>query len=290
VPQALAARARLLAVAAAVALTAAPGGGGATPLPQQTGILGRDDRVMLDPTDWPWTALGRVNRENGGYCSGALVGPDLMATAAHCLTDARSGRTVTADELHVLVGYRRGSFLGHGRVVTIIRPDGPAPTTGEGLAAVARDWAILVLAEPLTVPPVPVRALAAGERPGATADEPLLHAGYGRDRPHLLSLDAGCRVVDRAAGDAVLIHTCDAAEGASGSPLLLQAGGHALFAIHTGVARVGGRERGVAVHAAAFLPTLRRLLDARAATVGVPSPPGRKPPPADSGPGGDTPQ
>ncbi len=31
------------------------------------GILGSDDRVILDTSAWPWAAVGRVNRETGGF-------------------------------------------------------------------------------------------------------------------------------------------------------------------------------------------------------------------------------
>ncbi len=216
---------------------------------------------MLDPTAWPWIALGRVNRESGGFCTGALVAPELVVTAAHCLQNARTGRPLTPDSLHFLVGYRRGDFLGHARVKRVIRPDGPALNAGQGFAVVAADWAILVLSAALPVRPLPVRALSAGEQPGIGDDGRLMRAGYGRDRPHLLSLHDGCAVVDRAAGGAVLVHTCDAVQGDSGSPLLIFDGqAYAVFAINSGVARVGGRSRGIAVHAAAFLPTLRSVV------------------------------
>jgi Trypsin len=49
------------------------------------GIEGDDNRTAIETEEWPWTALGRINREIGGHCTGALVAPDLVLTAAHCL-------------------------------------------------------------------------------------------------------------------------------------------------------------------------------------------------------------
>src|SRR5512134_3142634 len=61
------------------------------------GIIGKDDRELLDPVAWPWLAIGRVNRTSGGFCTGALVAPDLVLTARHCLIDHRTGLRVKPD-------------------------------------------------------------------------------------------------------------------------------------------------------------------------------------------------
>ena len=47
------------------------------------GIEGTDNRTPIETEAWPWTALGRINREIGGHCTGALIAPDLVLTAAH---------------------------------------------------------------------------------------------------------------------------------------------------------------------------------------------------------------
>ncbi len=254
----------------------------AEPTRRLVGILGDDDRVLLDPVDWPWTALGRLNRATGGFCTGVAVAEDVVLTAAHCLYDKRTRRYVKPSEVHFLAGYRRGSYGGHARAAQIIRPGMETGSRAKGLSAVAADWAIVVLESKLPAKPIPVRALADGDILANGTENTLLRAGYGRDRPHLLSLHRGCRLMEPIGGGAVVAHTCDAVQGDSGSPLLLERtreGGpssYTIVGINTGFGDLDGRKRGLAVHAAAILPTLRRVLAEReaAATDGFsPAPP-----------------
>src|SRR5215470_6115213 len=52
------------------------------------GIIGNDDRVRLDERGAPWDAVGQVNV--AGFrtrilCTGTLVAPKIVVTAAHCV-------------------------------------------------------------------------------------------------------------------------------------------------------------------------------------------------------------
>ncbi len=50
---------------------------------RHSGIKGADDRKLVEPTANPWSTIGRVNRETGGFCTGTLVGPRHVLTAAY---------------------------------------------------------------------------------------------------------------------------------------------------------------------------------------------------------------
>ena len=47
------------------------------------GIKGDDDRVLVETGDYPWGAIGRLNNTLGPFCSGTLIGPRRVLTAAH---------------------------------------------------------------------------------------------------------------------------------------------------------------------------------------------------------------
>lgn len=220
------------------------------------GILGSDDRVILDTSAWPWAAVGRVNRETGGFCTGTLVASNLVLTAAHCLYDSRTGKRVAPGKLHFLGGYRRGGYVTHAVARALFHPSDFSFAGSDGLKRAANDWAVLVLAAPIATKPIPVRSLSARNLKALPRDR-LMRAGYSQDRPHLLSLHNGCGVSGNVNGGPVLIHTCDATRGDSGSPLIIMTReGPFLVGMIMGVTKSGDKERGLAVHASAFLETL----------------------------------
>jgi len=47
--------------------------------------FGADDRQPMLSHRYPWGAIGRVELSTGGFCTGALVGEDLLLTNAHCV-------------------------------------------------------------------------------------------------------------------------------------------------------------------------------------------------------------
>ncbi|MEQ8433878.1 MAG: trypsin-like serine protease [Oceanicaulis sp.] len=125
----------------AFAAAAQPIGPGWTPA-----IFGVDDRQVRDTSIFPWSVIGELRFDGGAGCSGALIAPDVVLTAAHCvIADGDltvSGRFITArespggpleaglGEAHVLDGVERG-----GDVAAMLVRNG--------------DWALVRLDRPL---------------------------------------------------------------------------------------------------------------------------------------------
>ena len=186
-------------------------------------FFGRDDRFLVDTTLMPWRAIGSLELQDGS-CTGTLVGPSLVLTAAHCVTD-------TGDETLVPVsftaGLSRGSFIGEANVTGAVFDPSYDPETQPEGGGNGHDWALVVLDRPLgnEVGFLGVHELTATDLSQIARSGLLVNqAGYSWDTGDNMSGNEGCRVVE-AFEDNSILHECDTAQGDSGSPFLLNVGG-----------------------------------------------------------------
>jgi protease YdgD len=208
-----------------------------------------ENRAVIEADDRQWHAVGRLNRETGGFCTAVLIAPREALTAAHCLWDQRRRRWLDPETLHFVPGYRRGSYLGHARVDRYRLADGIAIDERGHPESLLDDWAVLELALDLSagtgVEPMPLAELDERDR---LAGEPIATGGYSRDRPHLPEKVAPCKVLGIIEEGRLLLHDCGSSAGSSGSPIVVERDGRYLIVgVQSALVRSGDEAVAVAV-------------------------------------------
>lgn len=179
--------------------------------------FGDDDRIPMRSNAYPWSAVGRVQIDGAGHCTGALIGRDLVLTNAHCIFVEGQRRGIT-----FAPNYKngqspetvRGTFYWWGT-------DNPKQNR-------RADWAIIRLERPIgdRYGWFGYQSLSYQELKGRTVS----YAGYssfGDEKVQefingeTAQVHIGCRVRD-VYPESGQIHTdCDNGTGGSGGPIFI---------------------------------------------------------------------
>jgi protease YdgD len=171
-----------------------------------------------------WQGVGKLLLGQRGFCTAALIAPDKVLTAAHCLYDKETGARTPDALITFQAGWRDGraeAYRGIRRAA--VHPDYVYSGEDE-MARVAYDVAVLELDQPILLPQM--TPFATGARPldgGAVSV-----VSYAQDRSETPSIEQGCSVL--ASRASALILSCNIDFGSSGAPVFVAQDGAAQVA------------------------------------------------------------
>ncbi|UYV37513.1 trypsin-like serine protease [Rhodobacteraceae bacterium D3-12] len=182
-----------------------------------------------------WEAVGRLDIGGKRFCTGAMIAPNLVLTAAHCLYDKDSGKRISNEQIEFLAGWRNGRASAYRWVKRAVVHPEYEYSSNVAADRVRNDVALLELHHPIRN--TQVIPFATDQRP-AKGDK-IGVVSYAKDRSEAPSLQELCRVKARQSG--VLIMSCDVDLGSSGAPVFSFEGGEPkIVSVVSAMAEVGG--------------------------------------------------
>jgi V8-like Glu-specific endopeptidase len=204
-----------------------------------------------------WEAVGVLDLENTANCTGTLIRPDLVLTAAHCLYD-EDDRLRDPRRVAFHAGWRNGASVAVRQARAAIVHPGYDPTASRNGDRLRWDVALVQLESPIVSTHAdPFLADGGPLAPGAAVSV----VSYGAGRMDAPSRQRACSVLDVFRGMIAL--TCDVEPGSSGSPIFAPGDGRPrIAAVVSAMGEMDGRRVSFAMDIARPLGELLRDFDA----------------------------
>lgn len=203
-----------------------------------------------------WEAVGRLDLGGTGFCTAALIAPDLILTAAHCLRERESGAPVPVTRMEFRAGWRNGRAAAYRQIRRAAAHPDYLWSPDEDASRVRYDIALLELDQPIRLPSL--KPYDTGKSPERGAEVGVV--SYARDRSEAASLQDLCHVLSRQSG--MLVMSCDVDFGSSGAPVFsLRSDGLAeVVSVVAAKAELEGRKVALGSDLEGVIPVLKSAL------------------------------
>jgi protease YdgD len=162
-----------------------------------------------------WEAVGRLNIGGTGFCTGTLIAPNMVLTAAHCLFDKKTGVRIDHTQIEFLAGWRDGRASAYRSVQQAVIHPTYIYSSRVNTGGVGNDLALLKLDHPIRDGKIQPFATEAKPQRGAK----VAVVSYGAGRSEAPSLQELCSVLALQQG--MLVTSCSVDFGSSGAPIFM---------------------------------------------------------------------
>lgn len=205
-----------------------------------------------DDTANQWRAVGRLDLGDGAFCTGTLIAPDLVITAAHCLFLPESGAPRQPERIRFLAGLSPTGALASSGVAKAVLHPSYHPRARQRLRT---DIALLHLSTPIEHAAITPFTISSHNR--ANIDANII--AYDIIHPRIATQTEGCAHLGTQEG--ILAFRCPATFGASGAPIFeMGPTGPRLISIVTAIVEQDQQNLVLGMDLAEPLATLRLAL------------------------------